>query len=161
MGIKHSQRPPDERGANLVEFAVLAPLLILLVLGIVEFGWLFAQNNAVRHSAGEASRFASVDGGTPAGTTVTEIAQRACNDLLGTTGITSFDATLDNGGGAFGADASVTVSIGVTSLSGAPLITSFLPTTLDSTATFRLEQAASWTPVPNPQTINLDPATCT
>ena len=38
-----SDRTDPERGANLVEFAVLAPLLILLVIGIVEFGWLFGQ----------------------------------------------------------------------------------------------------------------------
>ncbi|HKY46408.1 MAG TPA: TadE/TadG family type IV pilus assembly protein, partial [Acidimicrobiia bacterium] len=29
-----------ERGANLVEFAILAPLLIMLLFGIVEFAWI-------------------------------------------------------------------------------------------------------------------------
>jgi hypothetical protein len=33
----------------------------------------------------------------------------------------------------------------VQSLSNLPLITSFLPTTLTNTATFRLEQPAKWT----------------
>ena len=46
-------RARGERGASLVEFAILAPLLIVLVLGIVEFGWLFSQNNDVRHGPRE------------------------------------------------------------------------------------------------------------
>lgn len=152
---RHNVDP--ERGANLVEFAVLAPLLIILVLGIVEFGWLFGQNNAIKHSAGEASRYASVDGGPDSPITANEIAQRACNDLLGGGGVSALNVAVVDGGGQFGDDASVTVTAQVTSLSGLSLITSFLPSDLTATATFRLEQDATWGSDPS---INLEPATC-
>ena len=63
-----------ERGANLVEFAVLAPLLIALLLGMLEFGWAFAQQIDVRHKARETLRLAIVDA------PVAEIQARACAD---------------------------------------------------------------------------------
>ncbi len=51
-------------GAALVEFAVLMPLLLMLVLGIVEFGYGLAQHLDVRHGAREASRLVAVDYGS-------------------------------------------------------------------------------------------------
>ena len=154
MGIRKPDRNPDERGASLVEFAVLAPLLVILVLGIVEFGWLFGQNNSLRHATGEAARFASVNGGSSIA--ASDIAQRACNDLLGSGGITSIQAQVDNGSGAVGDDGTVTVTIEVESLSNAPIISSFLPSDLQSTSIFRLEQAPTW----GDATIDLNPSTC-
>ena len=125
MRMRVGRSRDREGGAALVEFAVLAPLLLLLVLGIVEFGWLFGQSNAVRHATREASRYASVNGG---GTiTSQEIAQVACNDLLGNGGITSFEADINDGGGDFGDNASVKVTVGVESLSSVPFISTFLP----------------------------------
>jgi len=53
---------PVDSGASVVEFAFLVPLLILLLCGIIEVGWLFTQNLDVRHGAAEAARLAAVDG---------------------------------------------------------------------------------------------------
>src|SRR5690606_35915019 len=53
---------PADAGASVVEFAFLVPLLILLLCGIIEVGWLFTQNLDVRHGAAEAARLAAVDG---------------------------------------------------------------------------------------------------
>lgn len=145
-----------EDGASLVEFAVLAPLLIILVLGIVEFGWLFGQNNSVRHAAGEAGRAAAVNGGGTV--TSSEIAQIACNDLLGSGGITSLQVSVTSAppAGDIGAAGTVALTVGVTSLSNAPLISSFIPAQLSETAVFRLEQAKTWVN----QQITLNPADC-
>jgi hypothetical protein len=52
----------NDVGASVVEFAFLMPLLILLLCGIIEVGWLFTQNLDVRHGAAEAARLAAVDG---------------------------------------------------------------------------------------------------
>lgn len=58
---KSSTRRSGDRGASLVEFALLAPLLILLMLGIVEFAWLFSQNLDARHGAREGARLVAVN----------------------------------------------------------------------------------------------------
>jgi Flp pilus assembly protein TadG len=140
-----------ERGASLVEFAIMAPLLILLLLGIVEFGWVFAQNNDVRHGAREGARFAAVDAGNNAA-----IRTYVCQTMEGlSAGITTLEVGVDQGSGIRGGTGSITVRATIASLSGAPVISSFLPTTLESVISFRLEQDAdSW------NTVGLTAVTC-
>ena len=134
-----------ERGAALVEFAVLAPLLVVLVLGIVEFGWAFGQFNDIRHAAREGARLAAVNGGTPS-----EIAERVCEAVEGFgAGIVSLTVDLTDGTtevvdegfyGAIGDLAQIVVTADVSSLTGVPIITSFLPSSLTSDVSFRLER---------------------
>jgi Flp pilus assembly protein TadG len=50
-----------DRGANLVEFALLAPFLFLVLFGMIEFAWLFSQNLDVRHGAREGARLIAVN----------------------------------------------------------------------------------------------------
>ncbi|HKZ19153.1 MAG TPA: TadE/TadG family type IV pilus assembly protein [Acidimicrobiia bacterium] len=52
-----------ERGASLVEMALLAPFLVLLVLGVVESSWLLARSLDIAGAAREAGRLASIDHG--------------------------------------------------------------------------------------------------
>lgn len=54
-------RRPDDEGATLVEFAIIAPLLFLLLFGIFEFGFIFGQHLDVRHGARETARLAAVN----------------------------------------------------------------------------------------------------
>lgn len=131
----------NERGANLVEFALLAPLLILLVFGIIEFGWLFGQFNDVRHGVREGARFAAVNAGTSV-----QIKDKVCTSMEGlSAGMSSITVDLVEGGPNVGDQSTITVTADVTSLSGLPLITTFLPDELTSTVTFRQEQPpASW-----------------
>lgn len=141
------RRASREAGAALVEFAVVAPLLILLIFGIVEFGWLFAQMNEIRHVAQEGARWGAVSwpDGVDAGSDVSwsDLHDRACGaaNLPGTTTV-SVDGS--PGAGTKGATASISVTATVQPLTGIPIITTFLPTTLTNTATFRLERAAEW-----------------
>lgn len=51
----------NEKGASLVEFAILAPFLFLLLFGLIEFAWLFSQNLDVRHGAREGARLIAVN----------------------------------------------------------------------------------------------------
>ncbi len=50
----------NEKGQSIVEFAIILPILILLLSAIIDFGWLYngviATNNAVR----EAARYTSI-----------------------------------------------------------------------------------------------------
>jgi Flp pilus assembly protein TadG len=59
MGI-HRER--SERGAAAVEFALVMPLLFLLVFGIIEFGFIFNKELSVTHSAREGVRVYALNG---------------------------------------------------------------------------------------------------
>jgi len=52
----------DEKGQNLVEFALVVPILLLLVLGIAEFGRAWMTKNILTGAAREAVRVAAVGG---------------------------------------------------------------------------------------------------
>jgi Flp pilus assembly protein TadG len=51
-----------ERGAAAVEFALVVPFLILIMLGIVNFGAVIAQQLALSNAARQAARYAVTDG---------------------------------------------------------------------------------------------------
>lgn len=53
-----------EQGASAVEFALVMPILFLLLFGIIAFGFLFAQNLALSNSARQAARFGVVNNRT-------------------------------------------------------------------------------------------------
>ncbi|GAA2747923.1 hypothetical protein GCM10009868_39330 [Terrabacter aerolatus] len=54
-----------------MEFALLAPVLFLLLFGIIVFGLLFAQNLALSNAARQASRYAVVNN-----------SNRTCSDVV-------------------------------------------------------------------------------
>ena len=51
----------SERGATLVEFAVLIPVLLILLAGILEFGWVFNGWIVITGAAREGARVAATD----------------------------------------------------------------------------------------------------
>ncbi len=58
------RRDRDERGAAAVEFALVMPILFLLVFGIVDFGVAIGRYAAVSNAAREGVRTASIGGKT-------------------------------------------------------------------------------------------------
>lgn len=46
----------------VVEFALVAPLLLMIVFGIIDFGWMIDRSNVVNNVARDAARTASLDG---------------------------------------------------------------------------------------------------
>lgn len=54
-----------ERGATLVEFAVVAPLLFLLLFGVIEFGRAIVTYTGVNTAAREGARYAATVGDSP------------------------------------------------------------------------------------------------
>ncbi len=61
MGLRRGRRG-DERGAAAVEFALVAPLLLLLLFGIIDFGWMLMKASLVNNAARDAARVASLNG---------------------------------------------------------------------------------------------------
>ena len=53
-----------DRGASAVEFALVVPVLILILIGIVNFGFVLAQQISLNSAARQAARYAVVDGRT-------------------------------------------------------------------------------------------------
>ncbi|MGR0158900.1 TadE/TadG family type IV pilus assembly protein [Paenarthrobacter nitroguajacolicus] len=56
----HGNRAPRERGAVAVEFALVLPIFLLLVLGIFEFGRAFNIQISLSEAAREAARYAAI-----------------------------------------------------------------------------------------------------
>ncbi len=141
-----------QKGAAAVEMAFMAPFLLTLLLGTVEFAYKFAQYNEIRHATREGARYAAVSSpdlnlDATAGIEHADIVLDVCN-ALNLPAFGTITVATTRTGDIIGSVATVTVTAAVSSLSNAPLITGFLPSSLSNTATFRLEQAATWTPNP-------------
>jgi len=50
----------DDRGAELIELAIVFPILMLLVAGMVDFGFLFQRYETVTNAAREGARVATL-----------------------------------------------------------------------------------------------------
>lgn len=84
-GSNSSRLEAPERGAAVVETAIVAPFLLLIILGIVEFGLLFGVKLDVNQGAREMSRLAAVNhqetSGSSGSTQTTEIVTAACQRM--------------------------------------------------------------------------------
>jgi len=144
-GARTGGRRDDERGATLVEFALVAPLFFLLVFGIIEFGWAFGQNLDIRHGAREGARLVAVNyqPSTAVGTSQTDvIVAELCGRMEGVAGA---KVSITTTGPAVGARATVELSAPLETLTG--FLDSVLAgRTLSSKVDFRLEQAGTWAP---------------
>jgi Flp pilus assembly protein TadG len=76
-----------ERGAAAVEFALVVPFLLLLVFGIISYGYMLSFRQAVSQGAAEGARAAAV---SPAGDDAARLAaaRDALNESLDTYGVT-------------------------------------------------------------------------
>ncbi len=61
MAGADARRAREERGASLVEFALILPLLMLFVFGIIEFGGTYNNFVSLRNGVREGARLAVVN----------------------------------------------------------------------------------------------------
>lgn len=78
----------DDRGQSLVELALMLPLLLLIVLGLVDVGRVYAAKAGTMNAAREAALYAARDPSAPAlnvtlpdGTAVRGICQHARDEM--------------------------------------------------------------------------------
>jgi len=64
MNWQEKQTDNSVRGAAAVELAVVLPLLLTLVFGIIEFGWVFMVRETLTNSSREGARVAVLQGST-------------------------------------------------------------------------------------------------
>ena len=140
--MKRLQNGGREKGANLVEFAILAPFLILLLFGIIEFAWVFATNLDVKHGAREGARITAVN--TP-DTGNVDLAAEICSrmNIVGSDTATTITWASD-GTPAVGEGVTVTVSTPLATLTGIMDWAFGSVPTLDSTVEMRIEQPPDW-----------------
>ena len=70
-------RHRDERGASALEFALVLPVLMLLIGGIIDFGFVLAQQIAFNTAARDAARSAVVKPLSGGAQTCSQVANRA------------------------------------------------------------------------------------
>lgn len=96
MGRRVSMRPAsvrrtrDARGAAAVEFALILPILLLLVFGIIAYGFMLSFRQGISQGAAEGARAAAV---LQTGDKIAA-ARGALNEALG-----SYDVQCGTGGG--------------------------------------------------------------
>jgi Flp pilus assembly protein TadG len=132
----------DERGAALIEFAVVVPVLLTLVMAIIDFGRMFAV---------AASLAAAVRDGARAGATITDFADATQVAAVRTRVVAAFQpfggAALATSGVTVVLDASRNVNVSVSSYTYRPItpIASMIglgTITLRRTAVFRWERTS-------------------
>jgi Flp pilus assembly protein TadG len=99
-----ADRLKSERGAELIEFALIFPLLLLVIVGIIDFGFLFQRYEVLTNAAREGARMAVLPNYTDA-----DVRTRVCAYLnsggVPNTGcsanpmVTVTDETIPVGGG--------------------------------------------------------------
>jgi len=60
--VDTTRRLRSERGAELIEFALILPLLMFIILGLVDFGFMFQRFEVVTNAAREGARIAVLPG---------------------------------------------------------------------------------------------------
>jgi Flp pilus assembly protein TadG len=144
----------SERGAALVEMAVVLPLFLLLVFGVMEASWVFAQTNDAHHGVREGARLAAVDFSDDDPATPDDVLAQMCA-RMGLAGGSGTFATLtivqpnSDGFDARGATGNSAVTVDYESLTGF-LDFAFGDLTLSSDVNFLLEAPldmtdAGWT----------------
>ncbi len=83
------RRPRRRRAAAVVEMAVVTPLLLTLLFGVIEFGWIFMVMETMTNATREACRVAVLQG-----TTDDEIETRF-QEAVEPTGLDPADVTLE------------------------------------------------------------------
>jgi len=133
MRIRRHRIIKSEKGASAVEFALILPILIILVFGIVQFGIAYNNYIALTHAAREGARLAAVNMDEILG--IEEFENRI-KESAPSVSIESI--TLSGQDGNIGDSVAVTVTGEVLNIE-IPLAGSW-PVQLTSTATLRIEQ---------------------
>lgn len=119
----------SEKGQSMVEFALIVPVLVLLLLGIMDFARIFHAYLTIDHAGREAARAASI--GKDAAT-VTSIAM----DQGSSIGLKATHVTVSTGSS--GTNATIKITYPITFLT--PLIGNIVgPLTLKDTTVMRVE----------------------
>lgn len=104
MKPRLKRKQSDRRGAALVEFAIVAPVFLLFLLGSIEIGRALVVQQALTNASCEGARMGTLEGDV----------QSAVNDYLNGVSISGATTTVTtNDMGAPPSDTQVTVSVSI------------------------------------------------
>jgi Flp pilus assembly protein TadG len=132
MGMKHRR---ESHGQSLVEAAIILPVLIILIMGIIDFGLLFNNTIMISNAAREGARQAALGGNDD------EVVQTIQN-MTTTLDQTAMTVSITPGYAARNHGTEVTVSVSYQNELITPLIDSFFSggaASLKSTSIMRVE----------------------
>ena len=148
-GVNRRGRWASETGAELIEFALVFPLLLLVMLGVFDFGLLFQRYEVVTNAAREGARVSVLPGYTATDVELRVAQYLAAGGLTEAPTVTSLDPTavpigaggtcMTVGGVTVGYPHPFTFVGGIVGYFGG---SGFTTTTLTATATMRYEGAA-------------------
>lgn len=134
--IRHACPRRDRRGTTAVEFAVVAPIFFVLVLGMIEFGQAMMVQTVLTNAAQLGARAGALNGAISSDVTT------AVNTYLSNAGISGATSTATPNPPSSakpGTDIKVTVTIPYSSVSLLPTPSFLKTTTLTSTALVQRE----------------------
>jgi Flp pilus assembly protein TadG len=120
-----------QRGAAAVEFALVLPVLLLVILGAIDWGYYFYLQQIVVNGAREAARAGSLQ--PTDGAAAVSDAEAACGAYLTSAGLTPAKATC--AASAAGANVSVTLTYPGGSITG--FTGTFVPTNVKAQVQMR------------------------
>jgi len=128
--------PSSRRGAAVVEFAIVAPLFLLLVFGIIEFGRMVMVQQVITNAAREGARQGIVPGSSSS-----QVNNTVSTYLNGTSiGGATTTVSPDPAAATYGQGITVTVSVPFTSVSWLPSPFFLGSSVLKASCTMRTEQ---------------------
>jgi Flp pilus assembly protein TadG len=116
-------RRNEQRGAAAVEFALVLPVLLLVVLGTIDWGWYFYVSQVVTNAAREGARAGSLTPTTGSDGTAINDAKTTAEAYLTAAGIAGGTATATTAAGAV----EVTVVVPTGSLTGFTDLVAIMP----------------------------------
>jgi Flp pilus assembly protein TadG len=149
--VEHAMKAKRQKGSVSVEMAIVAPVLILLALGIAQFAWMLASSMMVASAASAAAQNFALQRGTTTPYSSTQTQMTSSSTLLNTanlTLVTSVGGTTCNSDttcssaltGASGDAATVTVSYTFSPLlRGSVFGIAAMPSTLSTTEVERVQ----------------------
>lgn len=126
----------NRRGAAVVEFAVVAPVFIMLVFGMIEYGRMVMVQQLLTNASREGARMGILDGAT------TSSVQTAVTTYLSNASVTGATVTVNPNppsSAGYGAPVTVTVSIPFSQVSWIPTPMFLSGTTLTASSVMRRE----------------------
>lgn len=161
---KLRSRLQDEQGTALIEFALVLPVLILIVMGILYFGRYESYANDEQQLASSAARWASINAnpGSGSGLTLQQyVAKQASPELsTGSGDVTAIKVYIYYPSGSTGAVGQPVRACVTNTINFIPLL-GLSSSTMVQTATMSVEQAQSGSSNPwTPDSVSTVPSQC-